>query len=43
MTAAGWTNALILSELCDKPVISESTENSENFESLDILPGTPER
>ena len=31
MTAAGWTNALILSKFCDKPVISEFTENSENF------------
>ena len=31
MTAAGWTNALILSEFCDKPVILESTENLENF------------
>ena len=31
MTAAGWTNALILSKFCGKPVISESTENLENF------------
>ena len=31
MTAAGWTNALILSEFCDKPVILGSTENLENF------------
>ena len=31
MTAAGWTNAFIFSEFCDKPVISESTQNSENF------------
>ena len=31
MTAAGWTNALIISEFCDKPVILESTENLENF------------
>ena len=42
MTANGWTNVLILSELCDKPVISESTENSENF-GHNLLPGTPER
>ena len=31
MTAAGWTNAFTFSEFCDKPVISESTHNSENF------------
>ena len=31
MTATGWTNAFIFSEFCDKPVISESTQNSENF------------
>ena len=31
MDAAGWTNALTFSKFYDKPVISESNQNSENF------------
>ena len=31
MDAAGWTNALTFSKFYDKPVVSESHKNSENF------------